>query len=142
MASLAIPLYVAQSLIPSAVPVDENGVSKIPELVNRSPTHNESMLISGDPISMGSTNVEEVWWTWSMDFVRYDPKLWVKFLDGSVYVYNDCPLNIAVGMIQTASPGRYVHNVLMIGWPTPTRAQRVSKGTGKRKRSQVVKLVR
>ena len=139
---LAKAVSSALSLIPAAVPVDDNGVSKIPEFIGRSPSHNEAMLITGDPISMGSTNVAEIWWTWSSDFIRYEPKLWVKFLDGSLYVYDDVPIGIAVGMINTASPGRYVHNVLMIGWPTPTRAHRVYKGTGRRKRPQVVKLVR
>lgn len=138
---LAIPLYSAPSLIPGAVPVDANGVSKIPDLIGRSPTHNESILITGDAISMGSTNVSEIWWNWSEDMIHYNPKLWVKFLDGSLYVYHDVPLPIAVGMIQTASPGRYVWNVLRVGWPTPTKAQRVHKGTSGRKRPQVVRLV-
>lgn len=140
--ALAIPLNAVLSLVPTAVPVDDHGVSKIPDFIGRSPTHNESILLSGDPISMGSTNVSEIHWTWSMDLVHYEPKLWVKFLDGSLYVYNDCPISIAVAMINTASPGRFVWNVLRVGWPTPVKAQLVYKGTGGRKRPQVVRLVR
>lgn len=138
----AIPINATPSLIPTAVPVDPiTGISLIPEFRTRTPTHNESMLLSGDPISMGSTNVMEIFWNWSEDFIHYNPKLWVRFLDGSLYVYHDVPIGVAVAMIQTASPGRFVWNVLRTGWPTPTRAQRVYKGTGGRKRPQVVRLV-
>lgn len=142
MPKLAIAVADTFGLVPAAVPVDDNGVSKIPELRGRAPTWNESILIGGDKITMASTNVEEIWWNWSEDLIHYNPKLWVKFLDGSLYVYNDVPLSVAVGMVQTASPGRYVWNVLRVGWPTPSRAQRVYKGTSGRKRPQVVRLVR
>lgn len=142
MPKLAIAVADTFGLVPAAVPVDDNGVSKIPELRGRAPTWNESILIGGDKITMASTNVEEIWWNWSEDLIHYNPKLWVKFLDGSLYVYKDVPLSVAVGMVQTASPGRYVWNVLRVGWPTPSRAQRVYKGTSGRKRPQVVRLVR
>lgn len=128
--------------IPTAFPVDSDGNSLIPDIRGRTPTHNEMVLISGDAISMASTNVQEIWWNWSENFINYNPKLWVRFLDGSLYVYNDVPLSVAVGMIQTASPGRYVWNVLRVGWPTPVKAQRVVKGNHRnRKRPQVVRLI-
>jgi hypothetical protein len=135
---------------PSAIPLDQNGDSLIPELANRNPTHNESVLIARTPIALSSSNVDEIWWNWGSEGV-YDPKLFVRFLGGSLYSYNGpkASLSVAVGMVETMSPGRYVWNVLRILFPVPD-----SKGTGpdtytclikgaskgKRKR-QVVRLV-
>lgn len=129
------------SLIPAAVPVDAAGKVLIPELVARAPTHNESILISGDTITMGSTNVAEIWWNWRL------PDLFVKFLNGSLYVYHQLPLLIAVGMVETASPGRFVWSVLRVGWPTSTgAAQCLIKGPSRagkgRPRAQVIRIVR
>lgn len=128
----------------TGVPVGEDGVPVIPELVDRPPSHNESVLISGIPITMASTNVQEIWWTWQDQAGGYFPKLFVRFLDGSLYVYKNCDLTTAVGMVETMSPGRYVHNVLMVGWPTSTgAAERLIKGQSRgRRKAQVVKLVR
>ncbi len=128
----------------SGIPVDDNGVSVIPELVDRPPTHNESVLISGIPITMASSNVSEIWWTWQDEHGNYYPKLFVRFLDGSLYVYKDASLSVAVGMVETMSPGRYVWSVLRVGWPTETgAAERLIKGNSKgRKKAQGVRLVR
>ena len=136
---------------PSGIPVDAYGQSLIPELANRSPTHNESILIAGIPVAMGSTNVAEIWWHWGTNGV-YDPKLFVRFLSGALFSYNGpkASLSVASGMLETMSPGRYVWNVLRILWPVPS-----SKGTGPgtytelipgqrkgRRKPQVVRLVR
>lgn len=135
---LAIPIPDPVSLIPAAVPQDAAGRSLIPELVGRSPTHNESILISGDTITMGSSNVKEIHWFWK------GPTLFVRFLDGSLYAYYNCPLNIAVGMVETASPGRYVWNILRPRWPTPTAAQCLVKGPSRagkgRPKPQVIRI--
>ena len=125
------------------IPEDDYGTSVIPELVDRPPTHNESVLISGIPVQMGSTNVQEIWWNWKGDDGGYYPRLFVRFLDGSLYVYNNCPLETAVGMVETMSPGRYVWNVLRVGWPTDNgSAVRLIKGGGGRRKPQVVRLHR
>lgn len=89
------------------VPVDENGKSLIPELVGRDPTHNEKFLISGEALATASTNVQEFWWKWGANG-EYDPKLFVRFLDDSLYVYHGVDLTTAVGFIDTDSPGRFV----------------------------------
>lgn len=137
---MAIPTAFAvpdqSSLIPAGLPVDALGNSLIPELRGRAPTHNESIIISGDTITMASTNVGEIWWNWR------NQRLFVEFLDGSLYQYLDVPLSIVVKFIETASPGRYVWNVLRVGWPTPGKAHRLRKGNGVRRKPQVVRLVR
>lgn len=134
---------------PSAIPVDNQGNSLIPELAHRSPTHNESVLIARTPIAMASSNVDEIWWNWGHDGV-YDPKLFVRFLDGSLYSYNgpEASLSVAVGMVETMSPGRYVWNVLRTIWTVPdTRGTGpgtytlLVKGTRKGRKPQVVRLV-
>lgn len=126
---------------PSGIPVDAYGVSLIPELRHRPPTHNESVLLSGIPVKMASSNVDEIFWNWQ-EHGKYFPKLFVKFLDGSLYVYKDCPLSVAADMVQSLSPGRYVHNVLRVGWPTADgSAERLIKGTSRgRKKPRVVRL--
>lgn len=127
--------------VAAAVPVDHNGVSLIPELVNRAPTHNESELILGEEIHLGSSNVGSMKWAWR-EPGRMQPALYLTFLDGSRYVYHDCSLTVAVGMVMTASPGRYVWNTLRPGWPTSTgAAQRLSGPTGRRRQRQVVRLI-
>src|SRR5215831_12201723 len=62
----------------------EEGESRsvIPELEGRNPTHNESVLLAGIPISMASTNVDEIWYNWQ------NRKLFVRFLNGGLYTYN------------------------------------------------------
>lgn len=122
--------------VAAAVPLDANGVSLIPELLNRAPTHNESELILGETIHLGSTNVSSLRWDWK------EPAMYVEFLDGSLYVYHDVPLSVAVQMIVTASPGRFVWSVLRVGWPTPVKAQRIKQGTKGRRKPQVVRIVR
>ena len=137
---MAIPTAFAvpdqSALIPAALPVDALGNSLIPELRGRTPTHNESIIISGDTITMASTNVASIWWNWR------NQRLFVEFLDGSLYQYLDVPLSIVVKFIETASPGRFVWSYLRVGWPTPSRAQRLRKGNGVRRKPQVVRLVR
>lgn len=128
---------------PTGFPVDDDGASLIPDLADRTPTHNESVLLSGIPVHMASSNVQEVWFAAIDRNGAYYPRLFVRFLDGSLYVYKNCPLDVAVGMVETMSPGRYVWNVLRPGWPTETgAAERLIKGTSRgRKKSQVVRLV-
>lgn len=116
--------------VPTGVPVDAAGHSLIPELADRPPTHNEQHLISGEPISMGSTNVAEIWWMWQ------ERRLFVRFLSGDLYSYDGVPLSVAVGMIETDSPGRYVWNKLRDLYPY----RRLAKGSGPRARPQVVRL--
>ena len=136
--------------ITTAVPVDESGNRLIPELVGRDPNHNESILMAGTHIAMASSNVDEIWWSWGTGTTYY-PQLFVKFLGGALYSYNGpkASLSVAVGMIETMSPGRYVWNVLRVLFPVPG-SKGVGPGTytelvkgppgGKRKR-QVVRLV-
>ena len=142
-----IPTAVAvpddDDLVPSALPVDLLGQSLIPELLNRSPTHNESVLISGATVALGSTNVKEMWWVWGHG-MRYDPKLFVRFLDGSLYVYYGADLTLANAMMMAGSHGRFVWNVLRIQFQTqgtgPGQYQRLVKGPkGHRARPQVVR---
>jgi hypothetical protein len=132
-------------MTPSGVPLDASGNPLIPELRGRAPDHNENVVIAGFPITMASTNVQEIWWHWG-DGETYFPRLFVRFLSGALYSYNGCSLTTAVGMIQTMSPGRYVHNVLRIefptkgtGWGTYTPLVTPPKGTKPRK-AQVVRL--
>lgn len=128
----------------TATPVDAEGNSLIPELADRPPSHNESVLLSGIPITMASSNVQEIWWTFQDEHGGYFPKLFVRFLDGSLYVYKNASLSVAVGMVETMSPGRYVWGVLRVGWPTETgAAERLIKGQSRgRRKAQVVRLVR
>ncbi len=92
--------------IPVGVPVDDRGNPLIPDLGGRNPTRNEAALIAGQEIHLGSTNVGAIWYAWE------PRRLFVRFLDGSVYSYESVPLDVAVGMVETDSPGRYVWNVL------------------------------
>jgi hypothetical protein len=134
---MSTPIPVAQAVpddfddTPTASPVDANGNSLIPELAGRQPTHNEQFLISGGTLAMASSNVKEFWWKWDSQ------RLFVRFLDDSLYAYEGVPLSVAVGFIETASPGRYVWNVLRDVYP----AKRLAAGSGHRARSQVVRLV-
>jgi hypothetical protein len=111
---------------PSGIPADRYGNIIIPELVGRTPTYNESALIAGNPIAMASSNVDEMWWRWGHEDT-YDPRLFVRFLDGALYSYNgpDASLTLAGEFLETMSPGRFVWNVLRILWPVPD-----SRGTG------------
>lgn len=116
--------------VPTAVPV---GDDTIPELRGREPTHNERVLIGGEPIKAGSTNVDEFWWVWQ------ERRLYVRFLDGSLYAYDGVGLAVAVGMIETDSHGRYVWNVLRAdGYPY----RKVAAATGPRRAPRVVRLYR
>lgn len=129
-------------MIPTAKPADEFGGSPIPELANRDPTHNESVLLAGLPIHMASSNVMEIWYNWQGPY----PRLFVRFLDGSLYTYNDCSLTVATGMVETMSPGRYVWNVLRVNFPTkgegPGTYTQLVRGERKGKQKpQVVRLV-
>lgn len=119
------------AMVPSAVPVDDHGTVMIPELNGREPTHNEQQIISGEPISMASSNVQEIFWNWQ------NRKLFVKFLSGDLYVYHDVPLSVVVGMVETPSAGRYVWNVLRDVYDF----DRLEKGSGPRKKPQVVRLL-
>lgn len=114
--------------IPDTIP---DSVPQIPELGGRTATHNEAYLISGGSVAAASSNVKEFWWKWD------EQKLFVRFLDEALYAYSGVPLAVAVGMIETDSPGRYVWNVLRDRYPT----HRVSGSVGKRARSQVVRLI-
>ncbi len=121
----------AAAFVPAGVPVDAAGNSLIPELAGRTPTHNESVLINGDTVAMASSNVNEIWWKWD------ERRLFVSFLDGSLYAYEGVSLAVAVGMIETDSPGRYVWNALRDKYPY----QRLTQGTGKHRPPQVVRLI-
>lgn len=128
--------------IPTAVPTDAQGKELIPELVGRMPTHNESVLLAGIPVSMASTNVREIWYHWQ------SMKLFVRFLNDGLYTYNGASLSIAVGMIETMSPGRYVWNVLRVEFPDEGTVggtyTRLIRGTwkGSRPKAQVVRIVK
>ena len=136
----------------SGVPVDAAGNSLIPELANRFPTHNEGILIAGMTVTMASTNVAQIWWRWKNAAGEYDPALFVRFLDGSLYSYNgpEATLSLALGMVETASPGRYVWNVLRQIWPVPgskgtgpgTYTQHIKGNSKGRKKAQVIRIVR
>lgn len=127
MAGAAPRLPSDSPYIPTGVPV---GAEAIPELNGREPTHNEQALIAGEPIAVGSSNVDEFWWSWQ------NRRLFVRFLDGSLYAYEGVPLPIAVGMIETDSHGRYVWNVLRAnGYP-----YRKLDGGGKKKATRVIRI--
>lgn len=145
-----VPNSAGDYLTPSGVPVDQNGRILIPELTQRSPTHNESVMLAGDEVAMASTNVSDIWFRWGHGEV-YDPKLFTRFLDGSLYVYHGPPvsLSVAVAMVETSSPGRFVWNVLRILYPVPSaygsgpgRYECLVKGTKKKPKPQIVRLVR
>lgn len=87
-------------------------------------TPNEQIVSTGEPVYLGSTNVKQVWW-----FAEAE-RLFVEFLDGSLYSYEGVPLAIAVGMVETDSPGRYVWNVLR---PNGYAYRRLVKGSAKAK---------
>lgn len=127
----ASPIGNDPTMTPTAVPVDALGNSLIPELVGRLPTHNESELIAGETIHLGSTNVSSIFWNWR------GPRLFVEFLDGSLYAYEGVSLTTAGEMVATPSPGRFVWNKLRGLYPY----RRVRKGTGGRRSPQVVRLV-
>lgn len=125
--------------VPTAVPVGDAGSPLIPELAGRSPTHNESQLLSGDPIKAASSNVEEFWWVWNGPTgtgQTYNPVLFVRFLSGDMGYYRGVPLSVAVAFIETDSPGRFVWRSLRDVYPWV----RLKAGTGERKPPQVVRL--
>lgn len=116
--------------VPVGVPVDANGNALIPDLSGRAPTRNEAALIAGQEIHLGSTNVGAIWYAWE------PRRLFVRFLDGSLYAYENVPLDVAVGMVETDSPGRYVWNVLR----ADAYAYRcLAKGTRKNPKPQVIR---
>ncbi len=119
---------------PTGVPLDAAGNSLIPELRGRAPTHNESEIISGEPIATGSTNVQEFWWNWE------NRRLFVRFLNGTLGYYANVPLSLAVAFLETSSHGRFVWNRLKDVSAYPWT--RLEKGSGTRKKPQVVRRVR
>jgi hypothetical protein len=124
--------------IPTAAPVRDDGAFQFPELAKRPPTRTESALLSGESIAMGSSNVDEIWFNGAAGAGPVGTgRLFVKFLDGSTYVYHDVPLAVAVGMVQTDSPGRYVWNKLRDVYRYELRA----RGTGQRRGPQVVRSI-
>ncbi len=126
----ALDLDDVREHVPTAVPTDSADKPDIPELEGRKPTHNEEVAIAGQPVYVGSTNVSNVWWNWKAK------RLFVRFLDGSLYSYEDVPLPVATGMIQSDSPGRYVWNVLRAdGYDY----HRLSKGAGGKRKPQVIR---
>ena len=127
--------------VPTAAPVTSRGAPAIPELAGRSPTHNESQLLSGEPIKAASTNVAEFWWKWdgpNGDGQTYRPALFVRFLSGHFGYYVNVPLSVAVAFIETDSPGRFVWNKLrdVFTW-VPLHGGR----SGSRRGPQVVRLI-
>jgi hypothetical protein len=126
------PLEDNDIMTPFGVPLDDAGNSLIPELQNRAPTHNESVMLGGHTVKLGSTNVDEVWYFWQ------ERRLFVRFRDGSLYAYDNVPLSIAVGMVEAGSAGRYVWNVLRVG-PFPYR--RMVHGNIKNPKPGVVRRV-
>jgi hypothetical protein len=125
-----IPVGVA--LPPSADPTIPTGAPDIPDLGGRQPTNNEQVMISGEPVYVGSTNVSSFWWNWQAQ------RLFVEFLDGSLYAYEGVPLAVAVGMIETDSHGRYVWNVLRANGYA---YRRLAKG-GTKGQARVIRLMR
>lgn len=116
--------------VPTAAPVDDRGIALIPELAGRAPTHNESVILSGEPIATASTNVKEFWYMWQ------ERRLFVRFLDQSLYVYRGVPLAVVVRFLETDSHGRFVHNYLTNDYPY----DRLAKGDGRRRPAQVLRL--
>jgi len=130
--ALADPVYDPD--VPTAVPVDDAGVSLIPELRGRAPTRNEQSLISGDWVNVGSTNVDRFKWEW-----RGGGVLTVQFLDGAVYEYDGVPLTVAAAFVESDSAGRFVWNILRAeGY----RYRKVRAATGARKPKRVIRVFR
>jgi hypothetical protein len=90
-------------IVPTAVPVDDEGNPLIPELAGREPTHNERVMIAGTPVYVNSSWVSEFWWDW------FKQELFVRFLSGAWGYYDYVPLSLAVASVETDSPGRYIH---------------------------------
>ncbi len=67
----------------------------------------DSWLLDGSWMDViGSSNVEKIKYDWD------DQDLWVGFLSGSIYVYNDVPPEVALEMSKTKSKGRFVWDFL------------------------------
>lgn len=96
----------------------------------RALSHNEQVLVAGEPIHLGSSNVGSVWYHWQAS------RLFVRFLDGSLYCYEAVPLEVAAGMIETDSPGRYVWTVLR---GNGYAHKLLEKGTIRNPRPQVIR---
>jgi hypothetical protein len=111
---------------PMAEFVDEEDVPAAIEL-----THNEQFLVDGGVWHAGSTNVSSMSWDYKTKTMT------VEFLTGAVYEYYNVSLDVAVGMIETDSPGRYVWNVLRDRYAY----KKVQDATGPRRPPQVVRLV-
>ncbi len=97
---------------------------------DRSLSHSEQVLVAGEPVHLGSSNVGSVWYNWQA------ARLFVKFLDGSLYCYESVPLGVAAGMIETDSPGRYVWTVLRGGGYA---YRLLEKGTVRNPQPQVIR---
>lgn len=127
----AIPLAADDSLIPVAAPLDAIGNALIPELAGRVPTHNESVVLSGETISLGSTNVKETWYHWQAR------RLFVRFLNGSLYCYEAVPFSVAVEFVESKSHGRFVWNRLRDVYAY----QLLEKGRNSNPRPQVIRAI-
>lgn len=66
----------------------------------------EEFILQREPVRLASSNVLAI---------AYDidtNTLQVQFNDGSVYHYYDVPEDVAIAMLKTTSPGRFVWNEL------------------------------
>lgn len=117
------------------LPIAEEIDDEIP--VAESLTHNEEELVNGSVIHMASSNVEAI-------MFLYDPRrgstgdLVVEFKGthkkgNPVYIYFGVPLSVAVQMIETDSPGRFVWNKLRDRY----RYQRIGSMPGNPRRNVV-----
>jgi hypothetical protein len=134
----------AASGVPTAAPYDARGVSHFPELATRPPTHNESVLLAGEPIAMASTNVKEIWFNGDPSLNPVGTgRLFCAFLDDSLYAFDRVPLAVAVGFIETDSPGRYHWNKIRDVYPMVGGGPLVPgrRGPGSRRPAQVVRLI-
>lgn len=127
----ATPAQADNSLIPTASPLGDSGQALIPELAGRSPTHNESVLLSGETITVGSTNVKEFWYHWQAK------RLFIRFLNGSLYAYEQVPFSVAMGMLEAGSHGRFVWNKLRDIYPY----RMLEKGAGGKTSPQVIRAI-
>ena len=105
----------------TGIPIDQRtGVPLIPELVDRSPTDDEMKLVGGYEIPLTSSNVSSIQWRWGSGAGNpyYDPRLFVRFNNGSLYQYTGVSLATALDMMHSPSPGRFVWQHLRDQYPT------------------------
>lgn len=107
----------------TGIPIDQyTGQSLIPELVGRDPSEDERTLVGGYEIPVTSSNVASIQWHWgetnSAGSPYYDPRLFVRFNNGSLYQYTGVSLQTALDFLHSASKGRFVWQKLRDQYPT------------------------